>query len=215
MLQITQLTKRFGARTLFHHVDLALGPGCYAVTGPNGCGKSTLLAILAGVEPADAGTISIAGHPLEGDALGAKARLSYVPDNADAYPFMTGRALLELIASAKSVPPTDGLELALAFRLEPHLDKRFEQMSFGTQKKMLLAATALGAPSVILADEPSNGLDAATRRVLIERFKAAAPHAVVLFSTHDPEFAEACDATLIAFDSLSPAAESDAYRAAR
>jgi ABC-2 type transport system ATP-binding protein len=203
MLQLTQLTKRFGARTLFEHVDLVLEPGCYAVTGPNGCGKSTLLAVLAGVEPADAGSISIAGHLLAGDALDAKARLSYVPDNADAYPFMTGRGLLELVASAKSVPPDAALELALAFRLEPHLDKRFEQMSFGTQKKMLLAATALGTPSVILADEPSNGLDAHTRRILIERLKAASSDAVVLFSTHDPEFAEACDADIIAFESLS------------
>jgi heme-transporting ATPase len=202
MLRIENLAKRYGAHTLFENMSRRFDPGCHALMGPNGCGKSTLLALLAGVVAPDAGSIEIAGRDLATDALGAKAKLTYVPDNADAYPFLSGRELLELVASTKHSPVDGALALAEQFRLAPHLDKRFEQMSFGTQKKILLATLAIGEPAVVLADEPSNGLDAHTRRVLIERLKTMSRSSVILFSTHDPEFAEACAAQCLTFESL-------------
>jgi len=205
MLRFTALTKHYGSRALFEGVTQHFDAGCYALMGPNGCGKSTLLAILAGAVPADAGSIEIDGHALDSAPLEAKAALVYIPDTAEAYPFLSGRALLELVASTKHASLTPALALAEQFRLSPHLDKRFEQMSFGTQKKMLLATLAIGTPRVVLADEPSNGLDALTRRVLVQKLIDMGRHAVVVFSTHDPEFAEECGARVLPFDTLGQA----------
>ncbi len=203
MLRIENLTKRYGTHTLFEGMTRTFEPGCHALMGPNGCGKSTLLALLAGVLAPDTGSIQIAGRDLAADALGAKANLAYVPDNADAYPSLSGRELLERAASTKDNSADGAFALAEQFRLIPHLDKRFEQMSFGTQKKMLLAALAIGEPAVVLADEPSNGLDAHTRRVLVDLLKTRGQTSVVLFSTHDPDFAEECAAQLVSFESLT------------
>jgi len=84
-----------------------------------------------------------------------------VPDNCLAFPTQTGRGLLEQVATEKNVA-LDEATLALAYDLglEPHLDKRFEQMSTGTWRKVFVTAAALGDPAVVIADGPSNGFDA-------------------------------------------------------
>jgi len=88
-------------------------------------------------------------------------------------------------------------ELARQLGLEPHLDKRFEQMSTGTRRKVYLTASALGNPAVVVADGPSNGLDAQARGVLADVFKRWAQDRVVLFASHDPELVQACGATTV------------------
>ncbi|HYG43671.1 MAG TPA: ABC transporter ATP-binding protein, partial [Bordetella sp.] len=77
---------------------------------------------------------------------------------------------------------------------EPHLDKRFEQMSTGTRRKVFLTAAALGRPAVVVADGPSNGLDTQARYVLAEVFNTWAQDRVVLFASHDSELVRACGA---------------------
>lgn len=203
MLRFENLAKRYDNQPVFNGLNHAFGAGCVALQGANGSGKSTLMSMLAGVVQPDAGEIWIAGHSLRTDPLSAKACLAYVPDECPVYPFLSGRAFLELVASTKHTRVDAAtLELVEHFRLQPHLEIRFEQMSLGTRKKMLLAAVLLGAPSVIIADEPSNGLDANAKRVLAALFQQLGKTAVVLFSTHDPEFAAACDARTIGFSAL-------------
>ncbi|MFP3561161.1 ABC transporter ATP-binding protein, partial [Paraburkholderia sp. SIMBA_049] len=87
------------------------------------------------------------GHSLRTAPLEAKSTLAYIPDDCMAYPLQTGRAFLAHVASArKTVVDSRTLDLAHRFGLTPHLEKRFEQMSFGTRKKMFLTAIALGKP---------------------------------------------------------------------
>jgi ABC-type multidrug transport system ATPase subunit len=96
-----------------------------------------------------------------------------VPDNCLAFPTQTGRGLLEQVAAEKNVTLDETtLELAYDLGLDPHLDKRFEQMSTGTRRKVFVTAAALGDPAVVIADGPSNGFDARGRAVLAELFKA-------------------------------------------
>ncbi|MGU7770506.1 hypothetical protein ACV229_10035 [Burkholderia sp. MR1-5-21] len=78
-------------------------------------------------------------------------------------------------------------------------------MSLGTRKKIFSTATTLGEPTVIIADEPGSGLDAATRAVLIDLFKTLAKDRVVFFSSHDLQLARACDATMTNFADLGMA----------
>jgi ABC-2 type transport system ATP-binding protein len=121
-----------------------------------------------------------------------------VPDNCLALPEQTGRGLLEQVAAEKRVVVDDAiLDLAARLGLEPHLDKRFEQMSTGTRRKVYLTAAALGDPAVVIADGPSNGLDTPARRALAELFKAWGRDRVVLFASHDPELVQACGAAVV------------------
>lgn len=203
MLRFENLTKRFGTRTLFENLHFDAQAGCVALSDENGSGKSTLLGMLAGTLEADDGDIWLDGHSLRDAPLAAKAALAYVPDDCLAYPFQTGRALLDLVASAKKTRvDASVLDLAHRFGLAPHMEKRFEQMSLGTRRKFFLSATLIGAPRVIIADEPGNGLDAAARAVLIDLFTTLGKDRCVFFSSHDPELARACHATTVGFADL-------------
>ncbi|NIE60886.1 MULTISPECIES: ABC transporter ATP-binding protein [unclassified Burkholderia] len=203
MLRFDNLGKRYDQRVIFKGLNYASGAGCIALCDETGSGKSTLLAILAGTLDADEGEVWIGGHSLRTAPHDAKSALAYVPDDCLAYPLQTGREFLDLVAAGrKTVVDARTLELADRFGLGPHLEKRFEQMSFGTRKKLFLTATTLGAPAVVIADDPDSGLDAASRAVLIDLFKTLAADRAVFFSTYDPALARACDARVITFAEL-------------
>src|SRR5690606_6030036 len=95
--------------------------------------------------------------------------LGFAPAESPLHPFMTGEELLNLVAAAKRTG-IDALVEGLVgdFRLRPHLGKRFDAMSLGTQKKIMLCAAWIGAPKVVILDEPSNGLDPVSRDRLVE-----------------------------------------------
>ena len=195
MLRIDNLTKRYGDHVVFQGLTHAFHAGCVALCEEESTGKSTLLNIVAGVIAPDTGDVWIDGHSIVQTPQLAKTRLAYVPDNCMVFPTQTGRGLLEQIASERNVALDDTV-MAIAHRLglEPHLDKRFEQMSTGTRRKVFLTAAALGDPAVVIADGASNGLDAPARAALADLFKIWARDRVVLFASHDPELVAACEA---------------------
>ncbi|MBV6272403.1 ATP-binding cassette domain-containing protein [Alcaligenaceae bacterium CGII-47] len=198
MLRIDNLSKHYGDHRIFEGLTYTFSPGCVALCEEDNTGKSSLLGIIAGVIAPDMGDVWIDGYSLIQTPLQAKARMAYIPDDCLMFPMHTGRGLLEQVASEKNTILDDTvLDLAYRLGLEPHLDKRFEQMSTGTRRKVFLAAAALGEPAVIIADGPSNGLDAQARAVLAEQFKIWSQDRVVLFASHDPELVRACGANAI------------------
>lgn len=204
MLRFENLSKRFGNNVVLQNLHGRFGPGCVALCEENGVGKSTLLSVLAGAVEADSGDVWIGEHSLRADPITAKGALFYVPDDCLAYPSQTGNGLLEWVASNEKT--TVGVEtraLAERFGLAPHLEKRFEQMSLGTRKKLFLTAATIGKSSVIIADEPSAGLDGASRKVLVDLFSALSKDRLVFFSSHDLDLVERCSATQIGFADLS------------
>ncbi len=204
MLRFENLGKRFDNHVVFEGLHFASGAGCVALCDENGSGKSTLLGILAGVLDASKGEVWLDGHSLRSAPLKAKAALAYVPDDCMASPFQTGRALLEHVASAKGVTlDARTLDIAEQFGLAQHMEKQFEQMSLGTRKKFFLAATTIGQPAVIIADEPGNGLDAPARAVLVDLFKSLAVNSAVFFSSHDLALVRACEAKTVGFADLA------------
>lgn len=203
MIHIENLSKRYGDQLLFQGLTHTFSPGCIVLREEESTGKSSLLGLIAGVITPDSGDIWIDGHSLTHAPRQAKARLAYVPDNCLAFPSQTGRGLLEQTASEKNTTLDDAvLDLACKLGLEPHLDKRFEQMSTGTRRKVFLAAAGLGEPAAVIADGPSDGLDAQARAVLAEQFKRWSRDRVVLFASHDAELAQACGARAMAIAAL-------------
>ncbi|HWK61727.1 MAG TPA: ATP-binding cassette domain-containing protein [Eoetvoesiella sp.] len=198
MLRIDNLGKRYGDHPVFQGLTQTFQPGCYALCEEDSTGKSSLLAIIAGALAPDEGDVWIDGHSLAREPQQAKARLAYVPDNCMAFPMLTGRQLLERVTEEKNTAVDDAvLDLAYRLDLEPHLDKRFEQMSTGMRRKVFLTAAALGDPAVVIADGPSNGLDSPACAVLAELFKTWSRDRVVLFASYDPELVQACSARAI------------------
>ncbi|HYS63704.1 MAG TPA: ATP-binding cassette domain-containing protein [Paraburkholderia sp.] len=203
MLRFENLSKRYSDRIIFEGLHYDTTAGCVALNDESGSGKSTLLGILAGTIEPDAGDVWIGGHSLRAAPAAAKSLLTYVPEDCTTYPDQTGRAYLNDVASArKTAVGGDTLALADRFGLTPHLDKRFEQMSFGTRKKIFLTAAALGETKVLIADEPVGGLDAAARAALVDLFKMLAETRTVFFSSYDAVFTEACEARSVDFAEL-------------
>lgn len=188
---------------IFRSLNCAFATGVHALRGTNGIGKSTLLRLLAGAQPADAGRVWIDGIDLMQAPEQAKKRLSYVPDESPIYPFMTGDELLHFVATAKCSRIGAAVDdLIAAFDIGRHLRTRFDAMSLGTRKKMMLCAAWIGAPRVLLLDEPSNGLDFASRHHLVRRLQEVGRQSAILFTAHDEEFVSACGAEVIEMSSL-------------
>lgn len=190
-------------RMIFDGLGLDLGPGVYALRGENGIGKSTLLRLLAGAQPIEAGHVRIDGIDLVRAPEEARRRLSYVPDDSPVYPFMTGEDLLRFVASARRVAIGPEIHAMIGmFALERHLRARFDAMSLGTRRKMLLCAAWIGTPPVLLLDEPSNGLDPAARDDLACLLYEAGRERMVLYASHDAAFIAASGAVTIEMTSL-------------
>lgn len=204
MLRFENLSKRYADHVIFTRLHYSAGNGCVVLNDEMGSGKSTLLGVLAGTLDADGGEVWIGGHSLRTAATKAKSALAYVPDDCMAYPLQTGREYLQDVASNRNVTiDAQTRDLAQRFGLEPHLDKRFEQMSYGTRKKMFLTAAAIGKVAVVIADEPGGGLDASARAVLVDLFKTFAQDRTVFFCSHDAALTQACGAKAINFADLA------------
>lgn len=198
MLRIENLSKRYGELVVFQELSHTFAPGCLALCEEVSTGKSTLLSIIAGVMAPDEGDVWIDGHSMRDAPLQAQGRLAYVPQNCLEFPTLTGRDFLERAAKEKDTTlDVAVLELAADLGLVPHLDKRFEQMSTGTRRKVYLTAAALADPAVIIADGPSDGLDARARTALANQFNIWSRDRVVLFASHDAELVEACGARVL------------------
>ncbi len=209
LLQCQNISVSFGARRVFSSVNLSLAAGAYALRGPNGIGKSTLLKVISGAQIPDSGQVWLDGKSMAQSPLEAKRSLSYVPDESFAYPFMTGQDLLDLVSSSKKAPIDEAIQqIVKDFKIQRQLPVRFDAMSLGTQKKVMICAGFIGTPCVILMDEPSNGLDVGSRLRLEERVRAYAEENLILISTHDDEFAKATEARPILMEDLVSSTQS-------
>jgi ABC-type multidrug transport system ATPase subunit len=186
-LSVRSLHKRLGGRQVLAGVGFELADGeALAVLGANGCGKTTLLRACAGVLEPDEGSITLRGLPLRH----ARRHLGYVPEAADPPPHLTPAEFLRLCASLRRSPPIDPATVE-RLGVTPFLDQRIGSLSLGQRRRACLAAALVGAPWLLVLDEPSNGLDpggvALLADVLVEHTAAGR---AVLFATHDLALAD-------------------------
>lgn len=195
-LRIRGLSKTYknGVRAL-DGVDLDVGPGLYGLLGPNGSGKSTLMRTLATLQAPDTGTIFLDEVDVLADPDHLRRRLGYLPQTIGAYPGIAGRALLERFAWLKG--RTDRRDrrrevatLLARVNLEDAAERAVATYSGGMLRRFGIAVALLGAPRLLIVDEPTAGLDPAERNRFHRILADVAADAVVLLSTHIVEDVE-------------------------
>ncbi len=166
-LTLHQIEKRFGAARVLHGIDLAVADGEFMVfVGPSGCGKSTTLRVLAGLEEASAGTLTI-GDRVVNDVPAAQRGVAMVFQSYALYPHMSVRENLGFALKLARTPRAR-IEQAVAraaaiLQLEPLLDRKPAALSGGQRQRVAIGRAIVRAPEVFLFDEPLSNLDAALR----------------------------------------------------
>jgi ABC-2 type transport system ATP-binding protein len=157
-IEVTGLTKRFGAFTAVEDLSFTVQPGrVTGFLGPNGAGKTTTLRVLLGLERATAGTATFGGTryaDLERPATKVGAALE-----ASFHPGRTARNHLAVVATAAGIARTRVQQVLDQVGLGEYADRRVGGYSLGMRQRLALATTLLGDPGVLVLDEPINGLD--------------------------------------------------------
>ncbi len=194
-LRCRDLRKRYGEVVAVDGLDLEVGLGeCFGLLGPNGAGKTTTVEIFEGLIPADSGEVEVLGERWRRDGRALRARLGIQLQETR---FPEKLKVRELITVFRSFYPrglAPGEALALV-RLEEKAEAWVRALSGGQKQKLSLACALVGDPEVLFLDEPTTGLDPASRRQIweiVEGLKARGR--TVLLTTHYmEEAARLCD----------------------
>jgi ABC-2 type transport system ATP-binding protein len=191
------VTKTYGALRAVDGVSIKVEQGeVYGVLGPNGAGKTTFLRMLFGLIAPDAGTLELFGRSWHRDGMRTLDSVSGFIESPKFYPYLTGRENLVGMARLDGGAETGRIDEALQIvDLAGRDGDRVGGYSFGMRQRLGVAASLLRSPSLLVLDEPANGLDPAgmrDMRSLIKRL--AASGLTVLLSSHDmDEVEEICD----------------------
>ncbi len=163
MLEVVDLCAGYGSIPVLYDVSLSIASGeSIGILGHNGMGKTTLLRCLIGALPATSGTILFDGTDVTRAAPHARARrgMAYVPQGRDIFPALSTLDNLRLGLLKTGQRPVDALERLLADfpRLKPLLDRTGGSLSGGEQQLLALARALAGNPSLLLLDEPTEGI---------------------------------------------------------
>jgi Cu-processing system ATP-binding protein len=160
MISLRGVRKRFGPPPfqVLDGVDLTIAAGkVTAVVGPNSAGKTTLIKSILGLTRIDAGAIELGGKPI--DSAGRyREQIGYMPQIARFPENLTGADLFAMMRDLRRSTIRDE-ELVQRLGLEPHMDKPLRVLSGGTRQKVNAALAFLFAPSLLVLDEPTAGLD--------------------------------------------------------
>jgi ABC-2 type transport system ATP-binding protein len=226
MIRLVELSKRYGDFLAVDRLSLEVKAGeLFGFLGPNGAGKTTTIKMMAGLLRPSSGRIELAGHDLAREPERAKAALGFIPDRPFLYEKLSASEFLRFVAGLYGI---DGLEVGR--RIDELLElvelaswKRelIESFSHGMKQRLVMAASFIHDPQVLVVDEPMVGLDPKGARLIKRVFRERCRKGSTIFmSTHTLEVAqEMCDRIGIIFagrlvalgsmDELQHQAESD------
>ena len=181
------LSRRFGDRLAVDAVSMTVPErSIYGFLGRNGAGKTTTIRLLLGLLHADAGQARVAGIDVAADRLGAARQVGALLEAPGFYPHLSGRENLALTRRLLGLPKPEVDRVLEVTEMSAHADRRVGGYSLGMRQRLGLARAMLGAPPVLILDEPTNGLDPegiADMRALLRELPARSG-ATVLLSSH-------------------------------
>ncbi|MGZ4354907.1 MAG: ABC transporter ATP-binding protein [Gaiellaceae bacterium] len=204
-----------GGREVLHGISLAVARGSVTgLLGPSGSGKSTLMRAIVGVQVVAGGEVEVLGAPAGTPAV--RARVGYLTQDPSVYLDLTVHENLRFFAQVLDAPRSRIGEVLATVGLEDYADRQVRRLSGGQLSRVSLATALLGAPEVLVLDEPTVGLDPVLRRDLWDAFQAlAAGGATLLVSSHVMDEAVRCDEIVILREGEIIAAEPPASVLAR
>jgi ABC-2 type transport system ATP-binding protein len=171
LIEIEGLTKRFGAVTAVDQLTVDVSPGVTGLVGANGAGKSTLLKILLGLLPPTAGRARVLDLDVATDGPAIRERVGYMPEHDCLPPDVSATEFVVHMARMSGLPTTAARERAADILRHVGLyEERYRPMggySTGMRQRVKLAQALVHDPSVVLLDEPTNGLDPAGREDML------------------------------------------------
>lgn len=201
-LEIRNLSVRYGSVHALDGVNMTLrSGGMTGLVGPNGAGKSTLLKTLATLQRPDGGEIYLDGVNVTKKPAVMRRALGYLPQDAAVYPNLTAREFLSYMAAVKGLPREGARKqidaLLSILHLSPASKKPLSGYSGGMRQRVGIACALLGDPRVIIADEPTTGLDPQERVTLRSLLSELASERIVILSTHIVSDVEAAASDLV------------------
>ena len=160
MLEIINLSKSFDGRKVLHDINIKVKEGeIYGFLGPNGAGKSTTVKIMAGIYVQDSGSVLIDGK--DNRDIDVKKTFGYMPDEPYVYERLNTKEFLSFVADIYDIQDRDRkIKAALTlFDIDENPDLNIENLSRGSRQKLVIAATLMHDPKILIIDEPLIGLD--------------------------------------------------------
>ncbi len=204
MLEVQNLTRRFGERTVLHDVSFSVpANGMTGFVGANGAGKTTTMRIIMGVLKAHGGQVNFNGSPI---ADGDRARFGYMPEERGLYPKQQVLDQLQYLGQLHGMSRLDArsgaLDLLDRFGIADRTKDKLESLSLGNQQRVQVAASLMHHPTALILDEPFSGLDPiavdAMSSLLAERAATGVP---ILFSSHQLDLIDQlCDNLVVLAD---------------
>ena len=203
MIELENLTKRYGTLTAVDHISCRIEAGkLYGFLGVNGAGKTTTMNMITGCLAPTEGRVTICGEDLLLSPVAAKKNIGYLPERPPLYPDLTVSEYLSFVADAKGIPASRRRgEIARVMEevnVTKVADKLIGNLSKGYWQRVGLAQAILGDPAILILDEPTASLDPrqiVEIRRLIRSLKGK--HTILLSSHILSEVAELCDVILI------------------
>jgi len=205
MIKVENITKAFGPKIAVNNVTFTVERGeVLGFLGPNGAGKSTTMRMITGFIPPTDGKVSVGGHDVVDDPIGAKKHIGYLPEAAPVYVDMTVKSFLTFCAELSGMRG-DSLKRAvnkavgLCF-LEPVLYQSVDTLSKGYRHRTCLAQSIVHDPPVLVMDEPTDGLDPNQKHEIRTLIRRMGENKAIIFSTHILEEVEAVCSRAIIID---------------
>lgn len=217
VLELQQITKSYGGRTVLDAVNLKLPAGeLMGLIGPSGSGKSTVIKLALGMAQADAGVAHIFDIQMpDRQALG---KIGYMAQSDALYEALSGYDNLKFFAQMRDIRVVDEeiKRVATIVNLTDALDQQVKGYSGGMKRRLSLAIAFLGEPEFLILDEPTVGIDPALRRQIWDELRRQqAQQKTILITTHVMDEAEKVDRVVLLFDGCIIADDSPAALKAR
>ncbi|MEU6204240.1 ATP-binding cassette domain-containing protein [Micromonospora musae] len=184
----TGLRKAYKDKVVLDGIDLDVAPGTiFSLLGPNGAGKTTTVNVLSTLMKADGGTVRVAGHDVATETKAVRAAIGVTGQFAAVDELLTGRENLQLMADLKRLGSGESkrvvADLLERFDLTESAQKPAASYSGGMRRKLDLAMTLVGKPSIIFLDEPTTGLDPRSRRTMWDIIRRLVAEGTTIFLT--------------------------------
>lgn len=161
VLEVKNLTKKFGKRVILDQVSVTLEEGeVVGLVGPNGAGKSTFIKSILGLYNIDEGDVKICGFDVYKQHRDALSKVGCIVENPDTYQNISGRKNLKICALMNDLPKNTDIDSVVHLvRMESRIDDKVKTYSLGMKQRLGLASALLNHPKLLILDEPINGLD--------------------------------------------------------